>query len=282
MNNTLKILLLISLFTSCNKEVNHNNDEVSSPKVSTVGATEVNKTEAKFIGEVIDDGNDPKTERGICWSTHNQPSIDDNYESFGYGNGKFIIKASYLTISTKYFFRAFSKNKAGENYGEILNITTDQKELGDSLNGGIIVYIFKPGDIGYVENEFHGIIADFSHINNSIWGCESYPMNTSTEIGTAIDNTNHIVNNCFAQSFAAKSCHEYENNGYSDWVLPSIDDLEQIFQNENMWNVIFIGGFWSSSQRSGNTAWALDATNNNNIVFYNKDSSAKYFPVKYF
>lgn len=278
----LVVVVFFCLFNSCKKEENYGVEEIMAPQVSTITASSVTQTEATFEGEVTDDGNDPITERGFCWSLDEQPTINDHYSSFGYGTGRYKVKATNLLSGEKYYYRAYAKNKEGESYGEVLSVNTGQKELGDSLGGGILVYIFQPGDNGYVENEFHGIIADFSFITNSIWGCESFSMNTSSGIGTGVSNTTYITNNCFAPSFAAKSCSDYNNNGYSDWVLPSIDDLEQIFVNDNLWNVNFSGNYWSSSQRNGNTAFVIVTSVNNSIGYRNKDDVNRFFPVRYF
>lgn len=270
------------MFNSCTKDENYGDEEILPPKVSTISAEDITQSEATFVGEVTDDGNDPTTERGFCWSLNQEPTINDQKGAFGYGTGRYKVKATNLLNGEKYYYRAYATNSEGISYGDVLNLDTGQKELGDSLGGGIVVYIFQQGDNGYVENEFHGIIADFSFTNNTIWGCESFSMNTSTDIGTGADNTDYIINNCFAPFFAAKSCSNYNNNGYSDWVLPSIDDLEQIFANESLWNVNFSGNYWSSSQQSSNSAYVIVTSNNNIVDYRNKDDSNNFFPVRYF
>lgn len=56
---------------------------------------------------------------------------------------------------------------------------------------------------------------------------------------------------------AATLAHEYEQNGFSDWFLPSKETLNEIYENLDMNGV---GGFessfyWSSSERSFRLAW---------------------------
>jgi hypothetical protein len=59
---------------------------------------------------------------------------------------------------------------------------------------------------------------------------------------------------------AAQACADLELNGYSDWFLPSLNELQQLYTNRAV-----IGGFvnyqyWSSSEISFDSAWAFAFT----------------------
>jgi hypothetical protein len=61
-------------------------------------------------------------------------------------------------------------------------------------------------------------------------------------------NTGAIVNGCTQLNFAAKLCDDLELNGYSDWFLPSRDELYEMYAQKTL-----IGGFtnniyWSSTE----------------------------------
>jgi hypothetical protein len=148
-------------------------------------------------------------------------------------------------------------------------------ELGRSFQGGIITYIFQPGDPSYDPNVPHGLIAAPSDQSTSMeWynGTYTYTGATGTAIGTGQSNTTAIVNNQGAGSYAAQLCNDLVLNGYSDWYLPSKDEMYNLYLNKNI-----IGGFstngiyWSSTEYGNQDAWSLNFYNGVQD-FLNKDS----------
>ena len=99
-----------------------------------------------------------------------------------------------------------------------------------------------------------------------IWAVSAYqttvvPGADGTAIGTGNQNTIDIVaQNGAGSTFAAGLCSNLVEGGYSDWYLPSKDELNKLFLNH-----VAIGGFetttrpyyWSSSEIQGaaSSAW---------------------------
>ncbi len=132
---------------------------------------------------------------------------------------------------------------------------------GMSYQGGIFFYLYQPGDSGYVAGELHGLIAaPFDQSNSAGWGCdETFLGGTSTTIGKGLANTTLIVNGCSytENPHAAQVCAALVLNGYSDWYLPSKEELNQLFLQKAA-----VGGFhdkqyWSSSECDAKNAWSV-------------------------
>ncbi len=132
--------------------------------------------------------------------------------------------------------------------------------VGDFYQGGKIAYIFQSGDPGYIEGETHGLIAAASdQSTGKIWGCYETGITGADGIalGTGYQNTLDIVAGCSAAGIAARICNDLELNNYSDWYLPSKDELNKLYVNR-----VAVGGFagddtfyWSSSEDSNARAW---------------------------
>jgi len=86
---------------------------------------------------------------------------------------------------------------------------------------------------------------------------------TETDIGTGQSNTTKIVtwlNSHSEANRAAQLCNDLTEGGYSDWFLPSKDELNKIYKNLKVYGV---GGFarsyyWGSSEDDADFAWSQD------------------------
>ena len=140
--------------------------------------------------------------------------------------------------------------------------STSSWTIGTSYQGGVIAYILQSGDPGFDASIQHGIIAATNDQSTGIkWSNSEIPKTTgaiATALGTGNVNTNIIVSSLGGGSYAAKLCYDLVLNGYSDWYLPSKDELNKLYLNKAS-----IGGFasyyyWSSSESNIYLAWGQD------------------------
>ena len=94
------------------------------PTVTTTAISDIDKTTATGGGNVTADGGATVTERGICWSTSQNPTISGSHTTDGTGTGSFTSAMTGLTANTTYYVRAYATNSVGTAYGEVVSFTT--------------------------------------------------------------------------------------------------------------------------------------------------------------
>jgi len=94
------------------------------PVITTVPVTNITAISAESGGEITGDGNSAITEKGVCWSTTDMPTINDNKIIEGTGSASFSSIVSGLSASTVYYVRAYAINSIGISYGNSISFTT--------------------------------------------------------------------------------------------------------------------------------------------------------------
>jgi len=144
-----------------------------------------------------------------------------------------------------------------------------QVNVGDNYQGGMVAYILQVGDPGYDANVQHGLIAaPMDQSTGAVWCSrekiykgKAFFGATETQLGTGAKNTRAILAKSGHKNSAAELCSKITINEYSDWFLPSKDELVLMFTNllnaanSNSFNDFANDAYWSSSEQSAYEAW---------------------------
>ena len=147
------------------------------PTVTTSLVSEVATTSATCGGNVTSDGGASVTVRGVCWSTSQNPTVNDSHTTDGGGMGSFTSNITGLAANTIYYVRAYATNSAGTAYGEEVTFTTLSA-------GGTAVIDSKscPGTPTVTDHE--GNVYATVQIGDQCWMRDNLRTTTSPSTGT--------------------------------------------------------------------------------------------------
>lgn len=227
------------------------------PTLTTTSASSVTSTTASSGGNVTSNGGETLIARGVCWGITSNPTISNWTTNDGTGTGSYTSSLTGLFPSTTYYLRAYATNTAGTTYGSEVSFTTSALAVGDSYQGGKVAYLLQSGDGGYKSGISDGFITTSSDLSTGApWGTngvETYA--TGTALGTGWDNTNMAATYDGLAGSAPKLCYDLTSGGYSDWYLPSYEELNKLYSNKTTLGGFTSNYYWSSTQSSTTYAY---------------------------
>ncbi|MEI7788707.1 MAG: DUF1566 domain-containing protein [Chlorobiaceae bacterium] len=175
--------------------------------------------------------------------------------------------------------------------------------FGDRYGGGIVFFLDSTG--------LHGLVAAIEDISvryTDPWDKAHYAgvyrwstgqnlrtntpdyawqelSDTSTDRGQGAENTAKILAkypaSCYPSTAAAVAA-AYRGGGYSDWFLPSRDELQQLYLEKRAVGGFAASGYWSSSENSAGNAWFQNFNNGLQFNSFGKGNFKHVRPVRSF
>lgn len=231
----------VTVLNGCNKEKLVTN----TPEVTAPEATNITPEEAELKGSV--NANNLSAVVTFEYGTntnYDKMIMAEQSPVTGNTNTKVSAHITGLTPGIVFYFRIKAENSLGITYSRDTTFRTEYT-VGEKIYGGIIFYIDGSGK--------HGLVcAPEDQANVAEWGCEGtkIPGADGTVVGTGNQNTTDIVNGCFTAGIAAKICYDLVLNTYSDWYLPSQDELALMYTKlkKNKLGGFADAYYWSSTE----------------------------------
>lgn len=125
-------------------------------------------------------------------------------------------------------------------------------KIGVSYQGGIIFNIDPTGK--------HGLIAGTTDQSvTDPWWNGSFVTTGATSSSNGSSNTTSIINaQGISGNYAARICRNYMGGGFSDWFLPSKDQLNILFSQKAVVGNFANQIYWSSTEYDTGNAWVQD------------------------
>lgn len=246
---------------------------IELPIVITTEITEIITNSAICGGEVTQDGGTDVTERGVCWSMNENPTLDDNHIAEGVGTGAFTTTIIGLEANTTYHVRAYATNEVGTAYGLDKEITTLSSEVIDAPEGAINglftinangdKVFFSQGNIQYqastntwrfAENQWDyvgsEVVMPDCYPGGTVWGSSNHLISPSYDgwidlFGWGTSGYNHGAV-CYQPWSTSRDCIDYyaygnaayslfDMTGQADWGFNPISNGSN---TENFWRCL--------------------------------------------
>lgn len=210
---------------------------LSYPSIRTEPVSAIGIRTATVGGTILNEGGATITETGVCWSLLPNPTIANSKTIEVTTGDTFVSTLTGLTGSTTYYVRAYATNSVGTQYGDEFSFTTSAfgaaSQVGDFRHGGVVFWV-DPAD------NTHGLVCAIKDLPNSQWGCMAEQIANADDlaIGSGQQNTLDILAGCSDPDTAAARTSQLELNGFSDWFLPSKDELFEMYTRKDLINSV--------------------------------------------
>lgn len=115
--NSVLYFIVIVLFSCEKPDLRWNLERVAkSPQVELIQILDISNSGCTIESRVIFNGGAAVEARGVCWSTAENPTLEDEHTVDGSGSDLFSSSLNGLTANTTYYVRSYATNSSGTAY----------------------------------------------------------------------------------------------------------------------------------------------------------------------
>ncbi|WP_143754096.1 fibronectin type III domain-containing protein [Chryseobacterium sp. 52] len=230
-------------------------------KKITLGTTgEIFPTTAIFRGSIVQQNGEGETP-GFVYSTSPNPTMFNNksVSTFAHGSVNYEAKAESLEPNTTYYVRGYIR--VGEGKYTYTSESTFKTTGYYGPAGGHVGYDKGEYKDGWRYMEIHptGVYYGNSAVGTNWGDLNLFISGTYPDFGKGLENTTIIASQNPGANCAAKLCNDLVRSGFSDWFLPSSQELVTLARELRKANISLASGasLWSSTQKSDNSAYDI-------------------------
>lgn len=232
---------------------NDDDDPEGAPEVTTGEVTNITATSAKVSGSVLSNGTSSVTDRGICWGTNHNPTMNEGLVSCGTGTGSFVAELTNLVLGTTYYARAYATNASGTAYGDEVSFVTVAPggvpvgAISGVFNAGQRFVYFSKGNLQYQpsSNTWRFAEHQYDYVGDVNQYASSYYNGWLDLFGWATSGYNHgavayqpwSVSSLYLDYYAYGNAgyNLYDQTGQADWGYNAISNGGNA---TNLWNTL--------------------------------------------
>ena len=190
---------------------------------------------------------------GVVYGTQTPPRIDGYHKNFEVSGNSIEsdLLVNNLYPNQTYYMQAYCERNGYYYYDNKQVIPFDTPatfNIGDiGPGGGIVFYLDVTG----------GGMEMYDTVFTGSWECLNDIPGTYESLGTGSENTVLLLAGCPSTTSAAGVCSYWQAGGYDDWYLPSMGDLNEIYENLSVTGIkTFPAGEYISSSQA---YWSQDS-----------------------
>ncbi|WGL68035.1 hypothetical protein [Elizabethkingia anophelis] len=236
------------------------------------------KKSVTLRGEIVQEESEIRTV-GFTYSTTPNPiaNRDKMVTKKIQGSASYeIVLESELNPNRIYYVRGFIMDRSGEySYTEEKQFHTTGY-LGPAR--GDVIY-----DKGEISDGWRYLeISYYQYMER--WGStDLFIPDIPGDFGKGFDNSKKIIQYSGESYSAAKLCSILTMNGFSDWFLPTTEELLVILKSYKSQGITIHGRFWTSTQKDKSNAYSImfnEVSNEFDLLVDPKDQQNRILPIR--
>jgi len=253
---TIAFIATTLFLTSCGND----DDAVTVPNVISVQDLTTAIDENPTVGQVVGTVVATQTVGGSTISYSIDSQTPTGALSINASTGELtVVDASLFDFENNPVLTATVSVDGAVNTAVVTVNINNINEIGDFNHGGVVFWIDPTDDT-------HGLVCTIDDQSTGIqWynGSNGSTGANGTTIGSGETNTTVIINDQGVGVYAAQLCDDLSLNTYTDWFLPSIDELEEMYNKKaiidatsmaNSGAIIEETYYWSSTEVTTSSA----------------------------